>query len=69
MTTNRPPDARNARIYVATANVAVMDILSGNREHAARQECRKSLYRVSSEWYERRETQAVLPGRPTSRGA
>ena len=33
MTTNPPPDARNARIYVATANVAVMDILSG-REHA-----------------------------------
>ena len=32
MTTNPPPDARNARIYVATANVAVMDILSG-REH------------------------------------
>ena len=29
MTTNPPPDARNARIYVATANVAVMDILSG----------------------------------------
>ena len=34
MTTNPPPDARNARIYVATANVAVMDILSG-REHLA----------------------------------
>jgi hypothetical protein len=32
MTTNPPPDARNARIYLATANVAVMDILSG-REH------------------------------------
>ena len=32
MTTNPPPDARNARIYVATANVAVMDILSGG-EH------------------------------------
>ena len=28
MTTNPPPDARNARIYVATANVAIMDILS-----------------------------------------
>ncbi len=35
MTTNPPPDARNARIYVATANVAVMDILSG-REHISR---------------------------------
>ena len=35
MTTNPPPDARNARIYVATANVAVMDILSG-REQAAK---------------------------------
>jgi hypothetical protein len=34
MTTNPPPDARNARIYVATANVAVMDILSGG-EHVA----------------------------------
>ena len=34
MTTNPPPDARNARIYVATANVAVMDILSGG-EHDA----------------------------------
>jgi hypothetical protein len=29
MTTNPPLDARNARIYLATANVAVMDILSG----------------------------------------
>ena len=35
MTTNPPPDARNAPIYVATANVAVMDILSG-REHGPR---------------------------------
>ena len=35
MTTNPPPDARNAPIYVATANVAVMDILSG-REHLLR---------------------------------
>ena len=32
MTTNPPPDARNARIYVATANVAVMDILSGREQ-------------------------------------
>lgn len=32
MTTNSPPDARNARIYVATANVAVMDILSGREQ-------------------------------------
>jgi hypothetical protein len=29
VTTNPLPDARDARIYVATANVAVMDILSG----------------------------------------
>ena len=34
MTTNPPPDARNARIHVTIANVAVMDILSG-REHLA----------------------------------
>ena len=33
MTTNPPPDARNARIYVATANVAVMDILSGREQY------------------------------------
>jgi len=32
MTTNPPPDARNARIYVATANVAVMDILSSGEQ-------------------------------------
>ena len=32
MTTNPPPDARNAPIYVATANVAVMDILSGREQ-------------------------------------
>ena len=32
MTTNPPPDARNARIHVATANVAVMDILSGREQ-------------------------------------
>jgi hypothetical protein len=32
MTTNPPPDARNARIYMATANVAVMDILSGREQ-------------------------------------
>ncbi len=32
MTTNPQPDARNARIYVATANVAVMDILSGGEQ-------------------------------------
>ena len=35
MTTNPPPDARNARIYVATANVAVMDILSGREQWGA----------------------------------
>ena len=35
MTTNPPPDARNARIYVATANVAVMDILSGGEQSGA----------------------------------
>ena len=35
MTTNPPQDARNAGIYVATANVAVMGILSGG-EHLAR---------------------------------
>jgi hypothetical protein len=34
MTTNPPPDARSARIYVATANVAVMDILSGREQGA-----------------------------------
>jgi len=33
MTTNPPPDARNAGIYVASANVAVMDILSGREHH------------------------------------
>ena len=38
MTTNPPPDARNAPIYVATANVAVMDILSGREQ--ARRACR-----------------------------
>ena len=32
MTTNPPPDARNARIHVATANVAIMDILSGGEQ-------------------------------------
>jgi hypothetical protein len=32
MTTNPPPDARNARIHVATANVAVMDSLSGREQ-------------------------------------
>ena len=36
MTTNPPPDARNARIYVAAANVAVMDILSGREQGPAR---------------------------------
>jgi hypothetical protein len=36
MTTNPPPDARNARIYVATANVAVMDILSGGEQSGTR---------------------------------
>ena len=32
MTTNPPSDARNARICVATANAAVMDILSGREQ-------------------------------------
>jgi hypothetical protein len=35
MTTNPPQDARNAGIYVATANVAVMDILSGGEHRPA----------------------------------
>ena len=35
MTTNPPPDARNARIYAATANVAVMDILSDGEQRGA----------------------------------
>jgi len=42
MTTNPPPDARNARIYLATANVAVMDILSGGEHFAARRSYRSS---------------------------
>ena len=36
MTTSPPPDARNARIYVATGNVAVMDILSVREQAAQR---------------------------------
>ena len=43
MTTNPPPDARNARIYVATANVAVMDILSGREQGPGRCGARRVL--------------------------
>lgn len=34
MTANLPSNARNARIYVATANVAIMDILSDGEQPA-----------------------------------
>jgi hypothetical protein len=48
MTTNPPPDARNARIYVATANVAVMDILNG-REQPVYWQCSLALYAVAGQ--------------------
>ena len=46
MTTNPPPDARNAPIYVATANVAVMDILSGREQAPDQQRVADELLRV-----------------------